>query len=227
MASNTFPSREPEFLTWSKNLAQLLTSAPAEFGATIEQAASYSAAQEAFASSYQRANDPVTRSPANIEVKNMKKDELVVQTQAICKILQASPVMDNGKRRALGITIRQGDTPINPPADRPFVEITSVDGWTVNLRLGGGEGMRRKKPAGVSACYVFSFVGEQPPAGLSGWKFDGGTSRTTTSVTFPTAFAPGTKVWITACWINAKQQSGPACAPMGTQINFGSLAKAA
>ena len=40
-------------------------------------------------------------------------------------------------------------------------------------------------------------------------------------VLFPESVAPGTQVWLTAVWFNERKQMGPACAPVGAQINFG------
>jgi hypothetical protein len=38
---------------------------------------------------------------------------------------------------------------------------------------------------------------------------------------------PGAKVWFTAFWFNGRKQSGLACAPVGTNIQFGGLSQAA
>jgi hypothetical protein len=38
---------------------------------------------------------------------------------------------------------------------------------------------------------------------------------------------PGTRVWLTAFWFNGRKQSGPMCAPVGTNLPGGSVSMAA
>ena len=73
----------------------------------------------------------------------------------------------------------------------------------------------------MTGATVLSYVGAEPPDALGSWKFEGNTGRTTGEVVFPDTVAPGAKVWLTAFWFNARKQSGPACAPVGTNVQFG------
>ena len=118
-------------------------------------------------------------------------------------------------------------TPVPPPAEMPVIDIVSVVGWTMRLRLHNGDSTRRRKPAGVQGAYVFTYTGETPPTDVNAWKFEGSTSKTETKIIFPTTLAVGTKIWLTAAWVNAKLQTGPATVPISTQINYGGLSQAA
>jgi hypothetical protein len=80
---------------------------------------------------------------------------------------------------------------------------------------------RRGKPPGVSGASVFSFVGAVAPTDETGWTFEGNTSKTVVDVAFPSATAPGAKVWFTAYWFNARKQSGPPATAVGTNIPGG------
>ncbi|MEA2708233.1 MAG: hypothetical protein QOF78_834, partial [Phycisphaerales bacterium] len=53
------------------------------------------------------------------------------------------------------------------------------------------------------------------------YKYEGSTSRTTVEILFPESVAPGTQVWLTAFFFNERKQNGPACAAVGTLINYG------
>ena len=228
MRTTYLPSRESDLLTWTKNFEQKIVADAAAYGLIEKQATDYNLAQAAFAAAYQVANDPDTRSPGNIRIKNTKKDELVASTRQLVDIAQAAPEMDNDKRVALGITVRDTDpTPIPAPSEAPAIDILSMVGWTLELRLHRGDATKRAKPAGVKGATVFSFVGEQPPSAIDAWKFEGSITKTETKVNFPTTLAPGTKVWLTAFWFNPTSQSGPAAVPVSTQINYGGLSQAA
>jgi hypothetical protein len=39
-------------------------------------------------------------------------------------------------------------------------------------------------------------------------------------MTFPASVMPGTKIWITALWANAKAQTGPPATPVFAGIGF-------
>jgi hypothetical protein len=104
----------------------------------------------------------------------------------------------------------------------PSVDIKSVTGNTVRLRIHDPSNpTRRGKPDGVDGISVFSFVGAEPPTGVAGWHFEGNTTRTVIDVAFDGSVAPGSKVWFTSFYFNARAQSGPACAPVSTNLQGG------
>jgi hypothetical protein len=98
----------------------------------------------------------------------------------------------------------------------------------VSLKLHDStSGAKRGKPPGVSGASVFSFVGAVAPSDMGSWKFEGSTGKTKVDVSFDNSNAPGTKVWLTAFWFNGRKQSGPACAPVATNLQGGSVSMAA
>lgn len=228
MPRTFLPSRESDLITWSQSFQSTIVSAASDYGLTDPQAADYTTKQAAFVSAHKVANEPLTRSPGNIEVKNTKKQELITLTRELVDICQASPVMDNDKRKALGITIRDSTpTPVPVPKTSPNIDILSVVGWTVELRLHNEDSTKRAKPEGVKGATVFSYVGETPPTNVDDWKFEGNISKTETTIHFPSTLAAGTKVWTTAFWFNTTSQSGPAAAPVSTNLQGGLVSKAA
>ncbi len=175
-----------------------------------------------FAAAYQLANNRLTRSPGNIEAKNTAKQNLVAQIRGLVKIAQASPVMNNDKRAALGITVPDTDpTPVPVPEEAPQLDISAVLGRTVKIRLREASTGRRKKPVGVSGASILSYIGANTPADMRDWTFEGNDTRLDTQVAFGSGFVPGTKVWLTAFWYNRRGESGPACMPVSAHIGFG------
>ena len=229
MPSSTYlPSRESDLVTWSNNFNGLIVSGFATYGLDSTQADDYRTVQTAFVSAHQVANNPDTRSPTNIGVKNTAKEALITKTRELVDICQASPVMDNDKRIALGITVRDNTpTPVPVPDTSPSIDILSVVGWSVKLRLHSGDLTSRAKPDGVKGATVFSYVGDTAPTNVDDWKFEGNVTKTETTIHFPSTLAAGTKVWTTAFWFNTTSQSGPAAAPVSTNLQGGTVSKAA
>ena len=119
-------------------------------------------------------------------------------------------------------------SPVPAPSSAPQLEIGVVSGYTVKIKLHDStSGSKRGKPAGVTGASVFSFAGATPPTDISNWKFEGNTTKTAVDVAFANTLAGGSQVWLTAFWFNAKSQSGPACAPVNTFLQGGSVSMAA
>ena len=222
MGKNYLPARESVLVSWTSNFATMTSADPAAYGLTLEQAAAYVATRDTFTAAYQLAQDPVTRSPANIEAKNTAKAALIAETRRLVKICQASPVMTDNKRAALGVTVPDvTPTPVPVPAEAPQLDVVSVTGRSVKLRLREASTGKRKKPEGVMGAAVFSYVGESIPADMRDWTFEGNDTRLDVTVDFAQSFAPATKVWLCAFWFNRRGESGSACTPVSTHLGFG------
>lgn len=229
MATEYIPSREAELVTWSNNFNARINATPAVYGLTAKQATAYGILHVAFVSAFQTANDPITRSPSNIIAKKMAMNALKQEARMLARIVQAWPGVTAEQRSELGLTVRNaGPTPIPVPTESPEMDVVSVSGHVVRIRLhASSSSSRRGKPAGVAGASVFSFVGETPSTDISEWKFEGNITRTNMDVVFSPEVAPGSKVWLAAFWFNPKLQSGPASSPMSTNVQFGGLSAAA
>ena len=115
--------------------------------------------------------------------------------------------MTNTQKVTLGLTVRSAPAPIPPPAVAPILDVVSVIGRTVKVRLHGPTTDRRGKPAGVAMAFIYSFVGATPPTDPSRFKVEGTTTRTTFDVVFPSTVAGGTQVWLSAAWANPRTRA--------------------
>lgn len=223
------PAREADLVTWAGVFGTKISSAPTTYGLTAAQATLYETTRSAFVASYTTANTPLTRSPANIALKDDAKAALIAQIRLLAGIVQSAPGTTNPMRIELGLPERHLEpTPVPPPAYSPLIEVKSVSGRTARIRLiDTANPTRRGRPAGVDGAAVFSHVGAAPAADISGWKFEGNTGRTTVEVTFPSTVAAGATVWLTAFWFNRSKQSGPACDPVSANLPGGSVSMAA
>ena len=228
MGANFIPSREASLVAWSNNLSSLISATPTAFGLTAAQATAYATLNTAFDTAYNTIKNNTTRSPANIIAKNQAKKNLIASARQLAGVIQKYPAITNAQRSALGLTVPNMPSPIPPPGTAPALEIGVVSGFAVNVKLhDSASGSKRGKPAGVSGASIFSYVGAVPPADISAWKFEGNTSKTAVQVQFPNTTAAGATVWLTAFWFNPRKQSGPACAPVSTNVQGGSVSLAA
>jgi len=226
--ANYLPTREPNLVAWSNNFSTLISATPTAFGLVAAQATAYAALNTAFVTAYNTIKNNTTRSPANIITKNLAKKNLIASARSLAGIVQKYPSITNAQRSELGLTVPSTPTPIPAPSSAPALEIGTVTGYTVNIKLHDStSGSKRGKPVGVSGASVFSYVGATPPTDIAAWKFEGNTSKTAVVVSFATTLAAGAQVWLTAFWFNPRKQSGPACAPVSTNVQGGSVSMAA
>jgi hypothetical protein len=169
--------------------------------------------------------DPAIRTRQAVADKNSARAALVNNARLLAKLIEGTASVTDGQKRSLGLNVRATPSPIPSPAYAPGLDIRSISGWTVKIRLHDTQSTaKRGKPPGVSGAAVFSFVGDAPPSDVSKWNFEGNTGRTIVDVVFNSAIAPGTKVWLTAFWFNGRKQSGPACSPVAAYLQYGALA---
>jgi hypothetical protein len=154
--------------------------------------------------------------------KNTAKEAFIPVARNLYGRVQANAAVLNSDKILLGIVVRSAPTPIPPPSEMPALDIISVIGRTVKIRLHSATDASRKgKPPGVKGAATFSYVGEEPPTTTGAWKFEGNTTETVFPIEFPESVAPGAKVWLTAQWFNERTQPGPGCTPVSTNIQFG------
>ena len=225
------PSTDADLLAWSGNFDTRITAAPTAVGLTALQATAYNVLHTAFADAMAAISGGNNSTPA-VVTKNDARAALIRNSGGIrdlVNIVQAFPGTTNTQRAELQITIPDVEpTPAPIPSAAPEVSVTSVNGWTVRMRLRDTQNPDNKgKPPFVAAAHIYSFVGETAPTDIKQWNFEGAVSRTIVTVQMPNTLAVGTKLWFTAVWVNTRMESGPQATPASTQVNYGGLAQAA
>ena len=200
----------------------MISGSPATYGISVPQATAYSAASDAFIAAYTLANAEATRSPTNIVAKDDAKAALKANARMLARIIQANPSVTNEQKSALGLTVRDVEPSPNPKPDvAPVVKVVEVNGRVVSIEIEDPENpdSRGRRP-GTTGVSILSYVGPTAPEDPGLFKFEGTVSRTQLDVIFPITVPAGAKVWISASWFNARG-NGPACAPVGTNLQFG------
>jgi len=209
-------------VTGSANFASRIATGFASFGLTSAQSTAFGVLNTALQAKYLLAVEPATRTPVTIEAKTIALKNMRTSAINLAKIIYSTATVDDSQLVELGLLPRSSRTPIPAPATAPVIDIVSAVGNTVRIRLHeAGESTKRGKPDGVDGAALYSFVGATPPDEESEWNFEGLTSKTVTSVTFPAAVTPGSQVWFTAFWFNNRKQNGPAATKVTTNLPGG------
>lgn len=222
MAITFPPGREADLLAWALNAKALFAADAAAYGITLDQSMAFQSRVSAFETLFNECNQNTTRTPEKVEQKKIAKKALITEARALIAIIQAAPGTTDDMRRALDISIRDYEpTPVPVPETSPTLAVVAVMGRTVKVKLTAGPGEGRARPAGVKGATLYYAVGDDFPLEMTGWEFKGNTTLTTVDMTIPTAVPAGSKVWVTAAWVNSKLQAGPVCSPVATFISNG------
>lgn len=221
--SGFLPNRDAALLAWSLNFSTKITAAPTTYGLTSAQATAYATLHTAYGAAL-AACAPGERSKSLVAAKNTARAALKTSARLLALLVQGTASVTSAMKLDLGLNVRQAPSPIPPPAHAPALDILSVNGRVVSIRLHDStDASRRGKPAGVFGAAVFSYVGATPPESTADWTFEGNMGKTRVDVTFPESVAAGAKVWLAAFWFNGSKEAGPTCAPVGTNVQFGGL----
>ncbi len=221
------PIREAELVTWIRTFNNGIQSSPTTYGLTVPQATAYGVLADAFIAAYRVANAEPTRTRPSIITKDHAKRQAIAATRQLAWIVQKHPGTTDTMRSTLGLTVPAARTRIGRPADPPRLIVVSRLATTVRIRLRDAASTRRGKPDGVQGARLYSYVGATPPAAIDDWRSEGQITRPVCDVVFPFMTPPGAVVWMTAQWYNPRGETGPACAPVSTNIAGGGMPMAA
>ncbi len=79
----------------------------------------------------------------------------------------------------------------------------------------------------MRAAWIYTAFGDEQPTTLETFDFRGEARKTDTQFVMPESVAPGTKVWVSACWVNTAGKPGPASLPIATWTTHGTMKIAA
>ena len=215
------PRGNTALLAWATNfIAQVQQPAPTDWGLTTGLCTSYQGLLDTYQTNLGAA-DPAIRNKQATADKDSSKQNLIDESSRLILLINATSTVTDGMKLAAGITVRATPTNVPIPATVPSLDIVSVNGRIVRVRLhdSTGEGSRRKPPQ-VKGATIVSFVGDSAALDPAQWTLCGTTTKSIIDVPFDSTLAAGTTVWISAMWVNEKLQAGNACPPQS--VVFGS-----
>jgi hypothetical protein len=221
MARSFLPNSDAGLLAWGTNFSTLISLTPVTYGLSAGQASAFATLLASYSAALTACN-PGVRNKAAVLTKNTARAFLKTNARLLAKIVEGQATVTNAQKATLGLNVRATPSPIPPPAFAPQIDVISVIGRAVKIRLHNTETEpKRGKPVNVKGAAVLSYVGATPPADLSAYKFEGNTTVTVIDLVFPDSVAAGATVWFIAMWFNERAQNGPAATPVNATIQYG------
>ena len=209
------PQSDPALLAWSLNFSTRITANADSFGLTDALADAYEFLHNAYAAALASC-DPGERSQSLVSAKNLARTNLKADARLLANLVEGTAVVTDQQKIDLGLNVRRPPVPSPVPSTSPVVEVVSVNGRLVTLKLRASN-TTSGKPRGVSGASVFSHYGSEPPTTASGWKMEAMTGRTTVQILLDDAETAGT-VYVTAFWFNGRKETGMASQPIAIHL---------
>lgn len=228
MAKNFYSGLQAELASGARNLVDIVTPAAATYGLTAAQVTNYTALTTAYENALQLATEPATKTTVTVENKNVALKALKSATVDIARIITATPTVTNGQLLALQLNPRVAPQPAPVPMDAPAVDVLTVVGRLVKLRVHNNESeSKRAKAPGAIGANVYTFVGPVAPTDPAEYFFQGMTTRALTEVQFANTVPSGATVWVSCCWVGSRGQIGNASTPIPFTLQGGAISAAA
>jgi hypothetical protein len=198
-----------------------ITPSPGTYGLATSDVTYLSGLVTSYSDALAITDEPSTRTTVTIEARNMAKRSLIAGMRLLYKKVLAANLTPD-KIAALHLPQRDLEpTEIGIPG-KAAVAVKERDENLVTVQITDpSDPNRRGKPPGVSGIAIFSYVGEIAPTTAEGWLFQGNTTRMKARIAFPASVAPGSKVWLTACFFNPRGMTGQAATPVSTYLPGG------
>ncbi len=227
MSRNFYFGKDADVVAGSANFASLISIGPTTYGLTAGQATAFGLLDTALQSAYSAAVNPSTRTPVTVEAKNVALKAMRNSAIQLGRIIFATTTVTDAQLVALGLLPRPVYTPRHVPTIPPTIEVLSVSGRLVKVRVRDLDSERRGLPFGAKSANIYSFVGDDAPTDPRVYHFEGATTRATADILFPNTVASGATVWLSACWVSARGQMSIGSTPMSFTLQGGPIAAAA
>jgi hypothetical protein len=213
------PTADQSLLEWCRRFLDVVRPEPGAFGLDPALVAELDAATDAYGETWSLAQMPATRTSVVVMLKNERKavvDRLARTCSGVCDAWQG---MTDDVRSKLGLHVRKRKAYRVPvPTLVPRVEVVGVRANELTILARNPLSGERKRPPGVHAIGLYSFVGPNGPATPGEMRFEGLTTNLKATLTFPLTTAPFATVWVAACYLNPRGEHGPISSPISTNL---------
>jgi hypothetical protein len=215
------PQKDSELRTMAANASTKITAHPSDYGLSVGQATALASLSAAYATAYNLAIDPITRTKAKISAKNDARKLLADNLRDLNRFVQATKTVTDEKKIEIGFPVYSARRPIPAPSDPPVIQSVITNGRRTKIKLRPMDEERRGRPAGVQGAIIISFTGVVPPADTSQWRIEGLVTRTDFPIDWSPTIAAGSQVWVAAAWYSPRGLLGPACNPVSVAVGGG------
>lgn len=232
----SIPRKDSLLVAYALNFGTRLLASPATYFTSEAEAEALAAVCETYRAAQRTLADQheagIRSEPQRVE-RDDAKAAMLRAMRARYAMIGNNPAISDAAKIAIGVHVRAAHrSRSTPPTQRPRIGVTGVHGQTITLFIRDDTAGAARRASGAVFAFVHTFVGENPPADLSDWRFAGAAPTTRHAVTLPHSTPPGARVWIGATWVNRLGDTGPMSNAVATNIqgggvNFAALRQAA
>jgi hypothetical protein len=205
------PSKEAEFLQWTKSFITYLGASAERFGFPKDLYDALAAQQQDFTEKYIAAEDPSTRTRISVQKKAMARIEFKkALRQAVREYLANNHLVNNADRDGLGIPIRKTSRTPSPVAKTyPDCDIDCSVIRRLSIHFYDQGSTRSKaKPAGQHGAEIRWAISNTPIVDIKDLVNSAFDTCTPFTLNFE-GHERGQTVYFSLCWENTRGEKGP------------------
>ena len=203
------PGPDANYQAWVANFVAYANANLAALGLVAGDMTPVTTSQTSFTSSFTAHITAKAAAQAAKQNKDEARRNLTGAIRPLVRRLQASTLVSDAEKAALGITVPADGGPIGPPTTRPIVSVALGQRLQHTLNfVDENTPTRRARPHGVIGVEIWAKVGIAPPAGESDLAFRGIDSATPAVINFTSE--DGTKIaYYWTWWVIGTGERGP------------------
>lgn len=212
------PASDTDFNSWSTNFVTYTAANLAALGLVAADLTPITMAQAVWGPSLSGHVTAKAAAQAATQSKDEARAAFVAAIRPLVRRLQASPLVNDAERAALGITVPSEPAPIGPPTTYPIVSVEQGNRLQHTLRfVDSATPLRRAKPAGVTGVQIWNKIGGEPPANETELRFVAVDTRTPATLDFPISDG-GKTVYYWLRWVSPTGEVGPWSEPCSATV---------
>ena len=203
------PGSDADYQAWVTNFVTYANANLVALGLAAADLTPVTAAQTTFNTSFAAHVTAKAAAMAATQNKDDSRAGLTAAVRPLVRRLQASAVVSDAEKAALGITVAATPSPIGAPTTAPLVAIECGNRLQHTLRfVDSATPTRKAKPAGVLGVEIWNKVGETPPVSESELRFVAVDTNAPYVLNFPVADGGKTAFyWLR--WVSPTGERGP------------------
>ena len=209
-SASTLPNNEAEFRAWATNFIDQVAGHSQLYHLDAERIQQLQAELGEFDSSIADAIRARDTALAATRHKNDLRSNFEDNIRVAIRMIQANDKVTDSAREAAGVHVPKSTrTPVAIPSTGPIGFVMATDRLEHTLSFANSvTPTRRAKPAGVTGCEVYLYIGSDTPQSPSRYTFHMLSTRTPQRITFTDDDAGKTANYLLR-WLNTKGQHGP------------------
>jgi hypothetical protein len=213
------PPQDGPALTWLKNFAGKITLAPAVYQLTAGDAATIQAAVDEYEAAFDDANDPATRTPVTVALKDSTRNSAVQLARQYAGLIKPNAGISDASKIAAGVPpVNNSRSPINVPTSSPLLNIVVTTPGSQTIRYADSNTPDKgAKPFGAAQIQLFVAIGTDAIEDADQAEFYGAFTKNPVGV----AFTPGDDGKVAtyfARWASRRGETGPWSLPVSMRI---------